>query len=632
MLVPQATHARGAPVGVAAGAPGARAPGAPAPLLAKPRDFGLAAGDAILWAYASRTQEDGSTVLRFAYKRTGKQPHGRFVPLPMPPVQGSVAYSGVRGEFLHIVFHDGTHIRYAPRPILPLGIGPDVSTVEMVLPNSARPAALAPDGTHEVLYAIVRAPVARDLRPPDNPAHDATRAPTRDTGPGRGRAPTDRPRERQTESAKPNADPTDPGAAATGLDTERKPPNAQPTASQASPDRPAPAWVILRYDRARWVLDRDAPRDLPADGRVAALLAAGGRIHLLYQPDAAATAIRHRFSSQPGDAWSDPVPTAWPATAVIGAAGWWDDQPVLLIAEPDRRGATFDVWRLAGDAWVRRATLRDDAGRAVRFAGPVSAAVFASRAVIARRDNAGEVEAGSWSLDTGRPVEPIQVLRPLIPPPAPVVGHTIRSMLEFACVVGLIGVIFAWRRERFVSAAPLRADLKAAGMLHRFVAFMIDMIILLPVPATLYFVWLGRDGMMLGGGGWALSDPRTAQQAGASWMLMGTAGAFFVYGTVFEAAMGATPGKRIMGLRLAREDGGTCGFGAIVLRNAMRLIEFYVVPIALLVPLTRSRQRLGDLVAKTVVVEPAPPPASATRPDGLAGPADPDGHDDAPAE
>ncbi|WP_395645235.1 RDD family protein [Terricaulis sp.] len=123
-------------------------------------------------------------------------------------------------------------------------------------------------------------------------------------------------------------------------------------------------------------------------------------------------------------------------------------------------------------------------------------------------------------------------------------------------------------------------------------------------------------------------DQRTASEAPAIIWLLG----FFVlrnfYFTGFECgARAATPGKRIMKLRVAARDGGALRADRIVARNAMRELELYL-PIAFLFssaqdigavltllgilwcavfmffPLfNRDRLRLGDIIAGTWVLK-----------------------------
>jgi uncharacterized RDD family membrane protein YckC len=77
------------------------------------------------------------------------------------------------------------------------------------------------------------------------------------------------------------------------------------------------------------------------------------------------------------------------------------------------------------------------------------------------------------------------------------------------------------------------------------------------------------------------------------------------YYIVLEAQGGATFGKRILGLRVVRlEGGGPIGWQASVTRNLLRLVDgffFYLVG-AIIVWTSDKKQRLGDKVAETVVI------------------------------
>ena len=86
--------------------------------------------------------------------------------------------------------------------------------------------------------------------------------------------------------------------------------------------------------------------------------------------------------------------------------------------------------------------------------------------------------------------------------------------------------------------------------------------------------------------------------------------AFFLmewfYNVFFEmSARGATPGQRMMGLRVVSETGAAPTLGQSMLRNLVRTADFLPVGYALgaVVMLSTKRfQRLGDLAARTLVV------------------------------
>ncbi len=89
------------------------------------------------------------------------------------------------------------------------------------------------------------------------------------------------------------------------------------------------------------------------------------------------------------------------------------------------------------------------------------------------------------------------------------------------------------------------------------------------------------------------------------------------YYLLFEALNGGrTPGKAAFGIRVATVDGRPLTLAAVTLRTLLRLVDFlpllYAVG-AMSVVATSKNQRLGDLVANTVVVRdrkptPAAPP------------------------
>jgi len=78
-----------------------------------------------------------------------------------------------------------------------------------------------------------------------------------------------------------------------------------------------------------------------------------------------------------------------------------------------------------------------------------------------------------------------------------------------------------------------------------------------------------------------------------------------LYYVVLEATLGATLGKMLLGIRVAKVDGSPIGWSASLIRNILRIVDgflFYLVG-AILVWQSPLRQRLGDRVADTVVVQ-----------------------------
>ncbi len=97
-----------------------------------------------------------------------------------------------------------------------------------------------------------------------------------------------------------------------------------------------------------------------------------------------------------------------------------------------------------------------------------------------------------------------------------------------------------------------------------------------------------------------------AGQSTAVHLVVGLIG--LAYWVVLEALKGATLGKMAMGLRVVKlVDGGAISWKESIIRNLLRIIDgffFYLVG-AIIVWITKDKQRLGDLAAGTIVVKKA---------------------------
>jgi len=175
-------------------------------------------------------------------------------------------------------------------------------------------------------------------------------------------------------------------------------------------------------------------------------------------------------------------------------------------------------------------------------------------------------------------------------------------------------------RRSFVTPEGVDLQLEIGDASQRAGAFLIDLAIIVGVLIAMSFV------LMLAGIG-------TAGVTGISWVLIVWILAAFVlrnfYFTFFElSAKAATPGKRMMGLRVAARHGGRLEAQAVLVRNIMRELEVFVpisvmatgagedsldgwmylltfiwVSIFTFFPLfNKDRLRIGDLVGGTWVV------------------------------
>ena len=78
----------------------------------------------------------------------------------------------------------------------------------------------------------------------------------------------------------------------------------------------------------------------------------------------------------------------------------------------------------------------------------------------------------------------------------------------------------------------------------------------------------------------------------------------FLYHSLLEGLWGKTIGKKICGIVVLKDDFTQCTLGSGFLRNLMRIVDsfFYYLVAVVAVAGTMKWQRLGDLVAGTIVV------------------------------
>lgn len=102
---------------------------------------------------------------------------------------------------------------------------------------------------------------------------------------------------------------------------------------------------------------------------------------------------------------------------------------------------------------------------------------------------------------------------------------------------------------------------------------------------------------------WEITEPKSLT-AVTIWTT-----ASFLYFFLLEGFLGATGGKKLVGIKVVMEDGSKCGFKAAFIRNGFRLIDFlpflYIIG-AILIWRSSRKQRLGDWAAGTVVTSAEP--------------------------
>lgn len=147
--------------------------------------------------------------------------------------------------------------------------------------------------------------------------------------------------------------------------------------------------------------------------------------------------------------------------------------------------------------------------------------------------------------------------------------------------------------DRALRAGSSMGSLTYQGFAPRLVAQIVDGIILLILNYVI-------GASMAGATSFEFFGAQAYPLLGAGFLI------FLVYFVILEGMWGATVGKMVMKIKVVREDGSPCGLGPAVIRNILRIIDalpfLYIIG---LIFMSRSdkKQRLGDRIAKTVVIK-----------------------------
>lgn len=180
---------------------------------------------------------------------------------------------------------------------------------------------------------------------------------------------------------------------------------------------------------------------------------------------------------------------------------------------------------------------------------------------------------------------------------------------------------------QFETPENVQISYQSAGLGHRFIAWLIDLIIVI-IGGVFLLIGLLFIGAMAGGivedvlnaMGDKLEDAQTDQQAGQELVLYFAGIAMLiwsfsslVYFTTAELFLrGQTVGKRHIGLRVVKANGFALDPVSIFVRNIFRVVDqiqlLWIVPV-----LSQRSQRFGDMVAGTLVVFDRPAPLCRVR-------------------
>ena len=144
---------------------------------------------------------------------------------------------------------------------------------------------------------------------------------------------------------------------------------------------------------------------------------------------------------------------------------------------------------------------------------------------------------------------------------------------------------------------------KYADLVQRIVAAIIDGMIMGMAIATLSVILMFTGlGVSRSSGLWHVSP---SAWAWAPWGWLIGLLVPVVYYTYLEGTRGQTIGKKVMNIKVVKTDGGPCDLASAFLRNILRFVDGLAIGLVgiIVISVTKRRQRIGDIVANTVVMK-----------------------------
>ena len=290
--------------------------------------------------------------------------------------------------------------------------------------------------------------------------------------------------------------------------------------------------------------------------------------------------------------------------------GWspliWHGEPAVFVLPSVKNGNSLLAIRRGGDGWVQvvdfgpqrgdvisvfREEKPDSLVFVVGFSYGRSVEVLTSDGhVIVTKNRIGEGPQDFGNL-----------------PPAFMTVMTVPYATMLVMPILLAVILSAlMRRYRVTTFSSGSTKVRFASLSRRAIAQLIDLVIVVgPTIGAFASAWWR---MMSG----AIEDPSSLSEGMTIFgpMVVSLGWTFFaaLVFTYTEGRSGVTPGKWITRIRVFGTDLQPCGFGRALVRNLLKFIDgFFNFMVGIMVAaLSENWQRVGDMAARTIVVEWSP--------------------------
>lgn len=530
------------------------------------RLLGVVGSEEFVWIYHHRLDPtSGERLLTFGVRSKSLETFS--VPPTLKSLRGRVHSTAIVGRSLHVIFDEGTHRSYRLRERPSLVARVRAST-ERPLPGHVTPLALGGDEHTGSVYAIV----------------------LRETALGILRDEVSRAEEELEESA-------------AAVEEESAGEQALSEMSDIDEALDAGRFFVVRYRLGRWTVVSALPSWFDAARECRLAVDTAERAHVLFV-GRGQRSYQHAWFAD--DAWSVPAVVTDDASFRIAGLSGYQEGLVAVGTAQSGDGVSLYAILFADSRWLPQAACTLSDPTLLGHDDRLAASLFGDSIAVALVDDEQRVRFGRWPMAGQEAIEPFAPVDILQAGESASLSWRAQSMAAFIVLGVLLAAAFWRRSDSITQEAELPAEYTIASYWRRLFGFALDAmpvaLISMKFWAEPLSLWLDEYHELQREGG---PVPPLSNDLLYGWVV--ACAGYTLYCITCEALYAATPGKLVLQCRVVDENGQRCRIGQVLIRNALRLVElfplFQLWPTFILMLFTRKRQRLGDLLARTVVVE-----------------------------
>ncbi len=352
-------------------------------------------------------------------------------------------------------------------------------------------------------------------------------------------------------------------------------------------------WRIYEYADGRWSRVADLPKEL-TDEFYPKMVIVNGKleIYTIVSPGIVASwqLVKNKWIKGADYSVSKTIERIYP----LFSAG----KRILVAIDSSGTIRKVYIYQLKDTGSVKMfGPLKTDKGS---FNVPVDLTVSAEadRIVIGYVDSqAKQIKLTRWSL-SGKYLAKDETINPMaysIPKQEP-------SMLFTVLMIAVVMLAIFTRGTPSSALPELPSNVDFASYWRRAVAFVIDFF---PISFIASLFWYDHFKAMQISGDFLESLDIMQSDPQMYYMTMIVTAIYIGYCTAMEGRFGWTVGKYIlrMQVRQLNKPAETPTWIQSLIRNIIKIIELSFIPLLFVMILTRTRQRVGDLIAGTIVVQ-----------------------------